>query len=200
MGAIVGAAVAVVVVILLIAGALAPDPPAAEPSLAADRSSSSPAAEPQSASAAASPAASAPVTPASETRTVTETRKIPFPVRRVRDPALAEGVTKVRRRGVPGVRTLRYEVTVENGVSKGRKLLGETVTRKPVTQIVVVGTKRPQAPRCHPNYGGACVPIASDVDCAGGGGNGPAYVSGPVRVIGEDVYDLDRDGDGIACD
>jgi ketosteroid isomerase-like protein len=44
------------------------------------------------------------------------------------------------------------------------------------------------------------VPIASDVDCAGGGGNGPAYVRGPVRVIGTDIYDLDRDGDGIGCD
>jgi len=54
-------------------------------------------------------------------------------------------------------------------------------------------------PACHPNYGG-CVPVASDVDCAGGSGNGPAYVQGPVRVIGADVYDLDRDGDGTACD
>jgi hypothetical protein len=55
-------------------------------------------------------------------------------------------------------------------------------------------------PACDSNYAGACVPIASDVDCAGGGGNGPAYVVGPVRVVGLDVYDLDRDGDGIGCD
>ena len=33
---------------------------------------------------------------------------------------------------------------------------------------------------CDSNYDG-CVPIASDVDCEGGSGNGPAYVSGPVR-------------------
>ena len=44
------------------------------------------------------------------------------------------------------------------------------------------------------------MPVAADVDCAGGSGNGPAYVSGPVTVVGSDVYDLDRDGDGIACD
>jgi hypothetical protein len=55
-------------------------------------------------------------------------------------------------------------------------------------------------PRCDPNYEGACVPIASDVDCAGGGGDGPAYVRGPVRVVGQDIYDLDRDGDGVGCD
>ena len=54
--------------------------------------------------------------------------------------------------------------------------------------------------QCHPNYSGGCVPIASDVDCAGGSGNGPAYVRGPVRVIGADVYRLDRDKNGIGCE
>jgi hypothetical protein len=39
-------------------------------------------------------------------------------------------------------------------------------------------------PQCDPNYS-PCVPIASDVDCAGGHGDGPAYVKGPVRVIGK---------------
>ena len=53
---------------------------------------------------------------------------------------------------------------------------------------------------CDPNYSGKCVPIASDVDCAGGNGNGPAYVDGPVYVVGSDIYELDRDGDGVACD
>jgi hypothetical protein len=53
---------------------------------------------------------------------------------------------------------------------------------------------------CHPSYSGQCVPQASDVDCAGGSGNGPAYVTGPVQVIGSDVYELDRDGDGVACE
>lgn len=53
---------------------------------------------------------------------------------------------------------------------------------------------------CHPSYVGECVPIASDVDCAGGSGNGPVYIVGPVQVVGPDEYDLDRDGDGIGCD
>lgn len=54
-------------------------------------------------------------------------------------------------------------------------------------------------PQCDPNYSG-CVPIASDVDCAGGKGNGPAYVKGPVKVIGKDIYGLDKDRDGIGCE
>jgi hypothetical protein len=55
------------------------------------------------------------------------------------------------------------------------------------------------AQECDPNYD-PCVPVASDVDCAGGNGNGPAYVEGPVTVIGKDIYELDRDGNGIGCE
>lgn len=77
------------------------------------------------------------------------------------------------------------------------------MTTQPVAQVTSVGTYVAPAPgkkvsSCDPNYSGACVPIASDVDCAGGSGNGPAHVSGPVYVIGTDIYGLDRDGDGTA--
>lgn len=59
----------------------------------------------------------------------------------------------------------------------------------------------PPAPDCHPSYVGACLkPDASDYDCEGGSGDGPEYVSGPIRIVGEDPYDLDRDGDGTACE
>lgn len=54
---------------------------------------------------------------------------------------------------------------------------------------------------CHSSYTGACVPIASDVDCGGGSGNGPAYVyESNFSVVGQDVYGLDADNDGIACE
>jgi hypothetical protein len=52
---------------------------------------------------------------------------------------------------------------------------------------------------CTPGYK-PCIPPGSDVDCAGGSGNGPRYVQGPVYVTGSDPYDLDRDGDGIGCE
>lgn len=49
---------------------------------------------------------------------------------------------------------------------------------------------------CDPNYGG-CIPIsAADLDCADIKRLGLA----PVRVIGSDIYRLDRDGDGVGCD
>ncbi|GAA3275834.1 hypothetical protein [Paenarthrobacter aurescens] len=67
-------------------------------------------------------------------------------------------------------------------------------------QAKVVPAAPPAQNACDPNYSG-CVPIASDVDCAGGSGNGPAYVRGPVTVIGTDIYQLDgNDNDGIGCE
>jgi hypothetical protein len=53
---------------------------------------------------------------------------------------------------------------------------------------------------CHPSYEGACLrQDAGDYDCAGGSGNGPNYVAGPISVIGYDEFDLDRDGNGVGC-
>lgn len=69
---------------------------------------------------------------------------------------------------------------------------------KPTTPT---GTSSPTPARnCHPSYVGACLnPNASDYDCEGGSGNGP-YYTGPVRVVGPDVFGLDADGDGYGCE
>jgi hypothetical protein len=45
-----------------------------------------------------------------------------------------------------------------------------------------------------------CLPPGSDVDCAGGSGDGPRYVNGPVYINGSDPYGLDSDGDGVGCE
>ena len=53
---------------------------------------------------------------------------------------------------------------------------------------------------CDPSYVGECLdPNSLDYDCAGGSGDGPDY-TGFVEVVGDDPYDLDRDGDGFACE
>jgi micrococcal nuclease len=51
--------------------------------------------------------------------------------------------------------------------------------------------------KCDPNYSGGCVPpYPPDVDCPDIRALGIA----PVRVIGTDVHQLDRDGDGWGCE
>jgi hypothetical protein len=61
----------------------------------------------------------------------------------------------------------------------------------------------PTAPprNCDPSYPDVCLdPNAEDYDCAGGSGNGPKYVEGPLRVRPPDPFDLDREGDGVGCE
>jgi hypothetical protein len=131
---------------------------------------------------------------------VTETVEVPFAQVTRDDPSLASGKRVVSVTGVPGTKTVTYEVTLTNGVQTDRRLVSEVVTKEPIAEVTLVGTKPKPVSNCDPNYSGACVPIASDVDCEGGGGNGPAYVRGPVYVIGTDIYGLDADHDGIGCE
>ena len=73
-------------------------------------------------------------------------------------------------------------------------------TVQPAPKPAPAAKPEPKPSGCDPNYSG-CVPIARDVDCAGGSGDGPAYVKGPVRVIGKDIYGLDRGGEpGVGCE
>lgn len=71
---------------------------------------------------------------------------------------------------------------------------------KPTPTPITTKSKQTQtSSQCHPNYSGCLNPNASDYDCSGGKGDGP-YYTGAVRVIGTDVFRLDRDGDGWACE
>jgi hypothetical protein len=135
-------------------------------------------------------------------RTATLTKAIRYRTVTRRDPDLDQGETRVVRDGVPGVLRLTFRVTYTDGRRTARELVAKRTVREPVDRVVAVGTRvaPPAGAGCDPNYTGACVPVDSDVDCAGGSGNGPSYVEGPLRVVGDDVYELDRDGDGIACE
>jgi hypothetical protein len=77
-----------------------------------------------------------------------------------------------------------------------------TIAPTTTTAVRVVTTQAPVAPvqQCTPGYR-PCIAPGSDVDCAGGTGNGPRYVAGPVSVDQAygDIYDLDRDGNGVGC-
>jgi hypothetical protein len=87
---------------------------------------------------------------------------------------------------------------------------------RPDSRITLVVAKAPPPPpttappppptttperSCDPSYPDVCLdPNASDYDCAGGSGNGPRYVEGPIRVRPPDPFDLDREGDGWGCE
>ncbi|TCO43567.1 surface rod structure-forming protein G [Kribbella antiqua] len=139
--------------------------------------------------------------PTTTRKIVVEFRTIPFKKETVTDDSLPEGEKSVTTTGANGTRRLTYQLTFVNGVRTSKTLLRQEVAKQPRTQITTIGTKVEESEEsCDPNYSGGCVPIASDVDCSGGSGNGPAYVRGPVTVVGTDIYDLDRDSDGQGCE
>ncbi|MEV0126898.1 hypothetical protein AB0H83_00290 [Dactylosporangium sp. NPDC050688] len=111
-------------------------------------------------------------------------------------PAVAGSATS--RAAQPDTATPASTAPPTSGPPAATKTTGAAkapTTRPPATKA----TTKP-AGNCNPNYS-PCVPNDPvDVDCKGGGGNGPSYVQGPVRVIGQDVYGLDKDGDGIGCE
>jgi len=80
-----------------------------------------------------------------------------------------------------------------------QKVIAAVVLALALAPAAQAAPKAKPKPKCHPSYS-PCVPIASDVDCAGGKGDGPAYVKGPIKIIGPDVYRLDSDRDGIGCE
>lgn len=134
---------------------------------------------------------------------------VPFGRVAVNDGSRDAGTSAVTTPGVDGQMTTTFKITLRDGVEVSREQIAQGVSLAPIDEVTSVGTYVPPAPiaaapapggGCDSNYAGQCVPIASDVDCGGGSGNGPAYVWGPVTVVGSDIYDLDRDGDGIACD
>jgi len=139
-----------------------------------------------------------PVKPVVTTKTETKTEAISFDKNVVESSDLAKGVTQIQTYGVEGVKTITYDITMTDGVETSRTST-EAITTPAVDEVTLIGTYVKPVSNCDSNYSG-CVPIASDVDCAGGSGNGPAYTSGPVQVIGTDIYGLDRDNDGWGCE
>jgi resuscitation-promoting factor RpfB len=137
---------------------------------------------------------------------ITEKVSIPFKKTSTESDLYNKGTTQVTTSGVNGEKIITYKVTMQSGKETNRQILKEEITKEPVAEVSTIGTyvepapAQQVAPSCDPNYSGACVPIASDVDCAGGSGNGPAYVSGPVYVVGTDIYKLDSDKDGVGCE
>jgi hypothetical protein len=54
---------------------------------------------------------------------------------------------------------------------------------------------------CDSAYPDACLHDGiGDYDCAGGSGNGPNYIDGPIDVRSPDPFGLDADHDGLGCE
>ena len=77
-------------------------------------------------------------------RVVTQDEQVPFGTQTRSSNEYLQGVRKVVRAGVPGLRRTTYEVRLEDEREVARRQLQSRVIRQPVDQIVVVGTRPPR--------------------------------------------------------
>jgi hypothetical protein len=76
-----------------------------------------------------------------------------------------------------------------------------TTHRRPPTTRKPPQTTSAPARNCDSAYPDACLHDGiGDYDCAGGSGNGPNYVEGPITVRAPDPFGLDSDDDGVGCE
>lgn len=79
-------------------------------------------------------------------QTVTTQLSIPFDTTWQDDPSQPDGDSTVVTAGVPGSRTVTYDVLLVDGKEMSRNARSDVVTAPPVTQVVSVGTKVEASP------------------------------------------------------
>lgn len=113
----------------------------------------------------------------------------------------ASAVERLKDAGFKVVVSTESRTSGKDGVVLRQSPAG-TARAKPGSSITIVISSviRTVVPtqNCTAGYD-PCLTPASDYDCAGGSGDGPKY-TGFVYVTGYDPYDLDADGDGVACE
>lgn len=107
---------------------------------------------------------------------ITETEEIEYETQTEYSDEMYTGESRVSQEGVNGEKELTYEVTYVDGKESEKKLVSEKVTKEPVPQIVVEGTKQQETSE----------PGGDD------GGDG----SGRTVVSREKNYDCDGSGHG----
>jgi uncharacterized protein YabE (DUF348 family) len=79
------------------------------------------------------------------TQTVTVEEDVAYTTKQVNDADHDIGYKEVQTKGENGKRTVTYEITTQNGTEVARKEINSNVTKQPVDEVVVVGTKNQYA-------------------------------------------------------
>lgn len=89
-----------------------------------------------------------PVTPGADVQitrvseaVVTLTQKIAKPIKRIPDPSVLKGQTRVQTPGSDGQKTVTYKIHYKDGVETGRQAIQVVSEAAPVAEVIVEGTK-----------------------------------------------------------
>lgn len=86
-----------------------------------------------------------------DTEEVTETEEIDYTTEYEYSDELSEGETEVKTPGVKGEKTVTYKLIYIAGELEGKEVVSEEITKEPVTEVVICGTKENTVSR--PSYG-----------------------------------------------
>ncbi len=75
-----------------------------------------------------------------EKKTVSEEKKVAYQVEKIPTADLYAGQERIQQKGVNGLEKQVYEVILENGAEVSRKIIEKVLVKKPVKQVVNVGT------------------------------------------------------------
>jgi len=133
--------------------------------------------------------------------TVTLTIAEPFPkIPRVIGKTIANAKRALQNAGFEVGRVTQQTSSKKKGTVISQSPDAGTSARPGRAVSLVVAKPAPQQPSGDCQGYSPCIPPGPDVDCLGGGGDGPRFVSGPVRVTGSDPYGLDGDNNGVGCE
>lgn len=76
-------------------------------------------------------------------QTVTQDEEVAFETEKIKDADRELGYKDIKTPGIPGKRTVSYEIEMRNGVEISRKEIQSVTTKEPVKQVEVVGAKLP---------------------------------------------------------
>ncbi|MDR0957522.1 MAG: G5 domain-containing protein, partial [Candidatus Nomurabacteria bacterium] len=79
-------------------------------------------------------------------QTISATEEIPFETQEVQDDTKYVGYREVQNAGANGVKSVVYEVNMQNGEEVARTKISEVVVESPVAQVEIVGTKPRSVP------------------------------------------------------
>ena len=74
-------------------------------------------------------------------QTLTEEQEVPFATEKVKDMDREIGYHQVKTPGIPGKRTVTFEIEMRNGKEVARAEIQSIVTKEPVKQVEIVGGK-----------------------------------------------------------
>src|SRR5699024_8899475 len=77
-----------------------------------------------------------------EVKEVTELEEIKYETEEKESDAIEIGKTEVEKEGIKGEKEVKYEVTYVEGEETNREVKSESITKKPVKEIILIGTKK----------------------------------------------------------